>query len=58
MAVSDSARYAVVDAFSGRIIRTAVGVDRTDIVDSLQQGVYILVVEDGKDVRTFKFVKR
>ncbi|MBD5266471.1 MAG: T9SS type A sorting domain-containing protein [Bacteroides sp.] len=58
IAESANARYTVVDAFSGRIIRTAVGVDRTDIVDSLQQGVYILVVEDGKDVRTFKFVKR
>ena len=38
--------------------RTAVGSDRTDIVDSLQQGIYILVIEDGKELRTYKFVKR
>ena len=58
MAESENARYTVVDAFSGRILRTAVGSDRTDIVDSLQQGIYILVIEDGKELRTYKFVKR
>lgn len=58
MAESENARYTVVDAFSGRILRTAVGADRTDIVDSLQQGIYILVIEDGKELRTYKFVKR
>lgn len=58
IAESANARYTVVDAFSGRILRTAVGVDRTDIIDSLQQGIYILVIEDGKETRTFKFVKR
>lgn len=55
---SANARYTVVDAFSGRIIRTAVGVDRADIIDNLQQGIYILVVEDGTSVRNYKFVKR
>ncbi len=58
MAESENARYTVVDAFSGRILRTAVGSDRTDIVDSLQQGIYILVIEDGKELRTYKFIKR
>ena len=58
MAESENARYTVVDAFSGHILRTAVGSDRTDIVDSLQQGIYILVIEDGKELRTYKFVKR
>ncbi|MDE5664344.1 MAG: T9SS type A sorting domain-containing protein, partial [Duncaniella sp.] len=55
---STNARYTVVDAFSGRIIRTAVGVNRADIIDNLQQGIYILVVEDGTSVRNYKFVKR
>ena len=58
IAGSATARYTVVDAFSGRIIRTAVGVDRADIVDDLQQGIYVLVVEDGQSMQTYKFVKR
>lgn len=52
------ARYTVVNAFSGMIIRTAIGSDREDILDSLERGVYILVVEDGKSMQSFKFVKR
>lgn len=58
VAGSANARYTVVDAMSGIIVRTAVGTDRTDIVDGLSRGVYILVVEDGKTERCFKFVKR
>ena len=58
LAGSETARYTVVDAFSGRIIRTAVGVDRADIVDNLQQGIYVLVVEEGDSMQTYKFVKR
>ena len=53
-----NARYTVVNAFSGMILRTAVGSDREDIIDTLEAGVYVLVVEDGKSMRTFKFVKR
>lgn len=48
----------MVDALSGIIVRTAVGTDRSDIVDSLGRGVYILVVEEGQTRRCFKFVKR
>lgn len=58
LSVSATARYTVVDALSGRVIRTAVGEDRTDIIDSLSQGIYLLVVEDGKSLQTYKFVKR
>ncbi len=57
IASSANARYTVVDAFSGRIIRTAVGADRTDIIDNLQQGVYILVVENSNGVENYKFIK-
>lgn len=53
-----NARYTVVNAFNGMIIRTAVGSDREDILDSLERGVYILVVENGKSMQSFKFVKR
>ena len=40
------------------IMRTAVGADREDILDGLAQGIYILVVEDGKSIESYKFVKR
>ena len=53
-----NATYTVVDAMSGIIIRTAVGVDREDILDGLDKGVYILVVEDGKTSNNYKFVKQ
>lgn len=53
-----NARYTVVNAFNGMIIRTAVGSDREDILDSLERGVYILVIENGKSMQSFKFVKR
>lgn len=53
-----NARYTVVDAMSGMVVRTAVGADRIDIVDGLAQGIYILVVENGEKVENFKFIKR
>lgn len=58
VAESPNASYTVVDAFSGRIIRSAIGVDRTDIIDNLQKGVYILIVENGTTRNCYKFVKR
>ncbi len=51
-------RFTVVNAISGMIVRSAVGSDRTDIIDNLAQGVYILVVENGNKVENFKFIKR
>lgn len=53
-----NATYTVVDAMSGIIIRTAIGVDREDIVDGLDKGIYILVVEDGDKAKNYKFVKQ
>ena len=55
---SANARYTVVNAMNGMIMRTAVGADREDILDGLAQGIYILVVEDGKSIESYKFVKR
>lgn len=58
IAGSANARYTVVNAMNGMIMRTAVGADREDILDGLAQGIYILVVEDGKSIESYKFVKR
>lgn len=52
-----NATYTVVDAMTGIIVRTAIGVDREDIMDGLGKGVYILVVEDGNSSKNYKFVK-
>lgn len=43
---NENAVYTVVDAMTGIIVRTAVGLDREDIIDGLDKGIYILVVED------------
>lgn len=53
-----NARYTVVDAMSGMVVRTAVGTNRVDIIDGLAQGVYILVVENGNKIENYKFIKR
>lgn len=52
-----NATYTVVDAMSGIIVRAAVGMNREDIIDGLDKGVYILVVEDGNTAKNYKFVK-
>lgn len=54
---NENAVYTVVDAMTGIIVRTAVGLDREDIIDGLDKGIYILVVEDGNGSRNYKFVK-
>ena len=51
-------RFTVVNAFSGIIMCSAVGQDRKDIIDSLDPGVYILVIETGNKIDTYKFIKR
>lgn len=55
---SRSARFTVVNAFSGLVVYSAVGEDRKDIIDNIPSGIYILVVEDGKKVENYKFIKR
>ena len=55
---SGSSRFTVVNAMSGIIVCSAVGEDRSDIIDSLDPGIYILVVENGSKVENYKFIKR
>lgn len=52
-----NARYTVVDAFSGMILKTAVGEGSEEIVNGLEKGVYILVVEQGNNRKAYKFHK-
>lgn len=51
-------RFTIVNAMSGIIVRSAVGEDRSDIIDSLNPGIYILVIETGSKVENYKFIKR
>ena len=53
-----TSRFTVVNAMSGIIVCSAVGENRTDIIDSLNPGIYILVIENGSKVENFKFIKR
>ena len=55
---SGNSRFTVVNAMSGIIVCSAVGEDRSDIIDSLHPGVYILVVENGSKIENYKFIKR
>lgn len=57
IANSGYARYTVVDAFSGIILKTAVGEDAQDVVNDLEKGVYILVIEQGDVQKAYKFRK-
>lgn len=56
--ISVSARYTIVNAMSGIIVRSAIGTSSEEIVDNLERGVYILVIEDGKTTKTYKFAVR
>lgn len=58
LATSGPSRFTVVNAFSGIVMGSAVGEDRLDIIDNLPKGVYILVIENGKKVENYKFIKR
>lgn len=55
---SGSSRFTVVNALSGMIVCSAVGENRSDIIDSIGPGIYILVVEKGSKVENYKFIKR
>lgn len=51
------AQYTVVDAFSGIILKTAVGEGAESVIEGLDKGVYIIVVEEGTSQKAYKFRK-
>ena len=55
---SGNSRFTVVNALSGFVVCSAIGENRYDIIDSLDPGIYILVVENGSKVQNYKFIKR
>ncbi|MCH5239823.1 MAG: Por secretion system protein [Muribaculaceae bacterium] len=53
-----NSRFTVVNAMSGIVVCSAIGENRFDIMDSLDPGVYIIVIENGSKVENYKFIKR
>ena len=53
-----TSRVTVVNAMSGIVVCSAVGEGYTDMLDSLDAGIYIVVIENGSKVENFKFIKR
>lgn len=58
IAVSGNAEFSVIDAFSGKIVKTAKGEAGKGITDSLENGIYILVIDNGGVKETHKFIKK
>ncbi len=52
------ARWMVVDAMSGRMVRSAIGEDASSLTSNLAPGVYIMVKMQGSAREIYKFVKR
>ena len=55
---SGTSRFTVVNAMSGIVMGSAIGENRHDIIDSLDPGIYILVIQNGEKVENYKFIKR
>lgn len=58
VSISGNASFTVVDAFTGRIVKSAKGEAGKGITGSLDSGVYILVIEENGEKQTRKFIKR
>lgn len=55
---SGNANFTVVDAFSGRVVKTAQGEAGKGITSGLENGVYVLVIEQNGEKKTQKFIKK
>ncbi|MDE5996681.1 MAG: T9SS type A sorting domain-containing protein, partial [Muribaculaceae bacterium] len=58
IAVSGDSEFTVVDALSGRVVKTAKGEAGKGITEGLEKGVYILVIDDKISKETHKFIKK
>ncbi|MCM1491036.1 MAG: T9SS type A sorting domain-containing protein [Muribaculum sp.] len=58
IAVSGNANFTIVDALSGRIVKSAKGEAGKGITSGLENGVYVLVIEQNGEKTTQKFIKR
>lgn len=58
IAISGESEFTVVDAFSGRVVKTAKGEAGKGITEGLEKGVYILVIDNKIAIETHKFIKK
>ncbi len=58
IACSSNSEFTLVDAFSGKIIKSAKGDAGKGITSDLSKGVYILVIDNGKSKESYKFIKK
>lgn len=55
---SENALYSVIEAFSGRIMKSASGEEGKNITHDLEKGIYILLIECGSSKEIHKFIKK
>ena len=58
IAVSGNADFIIVDAMSGLTVKTAKGEAGKGLTNGLEKGIYILVVDNGTDRESHKFIKK
>lgn len=58
ISINGNARFTVVDAFTGKIVKSANGESGKGITSGLENGVYVLVIEQNGEKSTYKFIKR
>ncbi len=54
---TDASHFIVVDAFSGRIVRTVEAENESALTDGLEKGIYIIVARDGNATKSYKYIK-
>ncbi|MDE7420613.1 MAG: T9SS type A sorting domain-containing protein [Muribaculaceae bacterium] len=58
IAVNGNAHFSIIDALSGRVVKTAKGVAGKGLTTDLEKGIYVLVIENGTTKETHKFIKK
>lgn len=58
IAADTDATYMIVDALSGRIVKSAKGSAAVGVTTGLEKGIYILSVEKNGNKQTHKFIKK
>ena len=58
IAANDNAIFTVIDALSGKVIKTAKGKAGKGITSGLEKGIYILVIDNGSSKESHKFLSK
>ena len=58
IASDEATIYTVVDIYTGAIVRQGYGKNGADVMDQVEPGAYLLVVDKGKERSAYKFIRR